>query len=41
MVGEILQYLWSYSTCFSKCSIHYARSVSTSWCFQVWIYCSY
>ena len=28
-------------TWFDKCSIHYAYSVWTLWCSQVWLYCSY
>jgi len=38
----VRQEMWSYSTWFDKCSIHYAYSVSlsTSWCSQVWLYCS-
>jgi len=37
----VRQEMWSYSTWFGKCSVHYAHSVSTSWCPQVWLYCSY
>jgi len=29
------------ATCFGKCSIHYAYSVSALWCSQVWLYFSY
>jgi len=37
----VRQETWSYSTWFGNCSIHYAHNVSTTWCFQVWLYCSY
>jgi len=37
----VRQETWPYSTWFGNCSIHYAYNVSTSWCFQVWLYCSY
>jgi len=35
------QETWSYSTWFGICSINYAYNVSTLWCSQVWLYCSY
>jgi len=37
----VRQETWSYSTWFDKCSNHYAYKVSTLWCSQVWLYCSY
>jgi len=37
----VRQEMWSCSTCFGKCSIHYAYNVSTLWCSQVWLCCSY
>jgi len=37
----VRQETWFYSTWFSKCSIRYAYKVSTLWCSQVSLYCSY
>jgi len=36
VVGEIC----SLTTCFDKCSIHFAYSVSALWRSQVWLYCA-
>ena len=40
-IGVLRQETWSYSTWFGKSSIHYTYHVSTSWCSQVWLYCSH
>jgi len=40
-MGMVRQLMWSYSSWFGKCSIHYTYSVSTLWCSQVLLYCNY
>jgi len=40
-IGVARHETWSYSNWLRKCSIHYTYSVSTLWCSQVWLYCSY
>jgi len=37
----VRQEMWSYSTWFGKCSIYCGYNVSSLWCSQVWLYCSY
>jgi len=37
----VRQETWSYCTRLGKRSTHYAYKLSTLWCSQVWLYCSY